>query len=69
MAGVLEALPTQLLASLLTGNKQTVLTGAGPSSAGEKSLYCIEIFLCRLLVHPRGIHGSHRESAGARNAS
>jgi hypothetical protein len=39
-----------LLASLLTG-KQAVLTAAGPSSAGEKSLYGIKIFLwvCTML--------------------
>ena len=41
-AGVQEALPTHaagLLVSLLTGNKQAVLTGAGPQLSGAKSLY------------------------------
>ena len=51
MAGVLEGAPTFAVASLLKGNKQAVPTGAALSSAGEKSLYCIEIFLCRLFVH------------------
>ena len=61
MASFLGALPTQLLASLLTGNKQAVLTGAGSSSAAGNPCTASRFFYVG-----RGLHASRVTPIGDR---